>query len=58
MTFEAMSHNLTYLQPTIDPQPTQKMSATVCNPVIMCRSSVSPGETFTLSKNTSFKIQL
>jgi len=53
--FEALPHNLTYFQPTIDPQPTQKMSATVCNPVIIGLSSVSPRETFTLSKNTKFQ---
>lgn len=51
--FEAVLHNLTYCQPTIDPQPTQKMSATVCNPVIICLSSISPIETFTLTKNKS-----
>ena len=51
--FEALTHNLTYFQPTIDPQPTQKMSATVCNPVIIGLSSISPIETFTLPKNKS-----
>lgn len=43
--------NLTYFHPTIDPQPTQKMSATVCNPVIINLSSFTPKETLTLSNN-------
>jgi hypothetical protein len=48
---EEKTHNapsLTYVQPTCDPQPTQKMSATVCIPVIICLSSDSPIETFAL----------
>lgn len=48
MTILFMPHNLTYFHPTIDPHPTQKMSATVCNPVIIILSSLSPEVTFTL----------
>lgn len=44
-----LSLNLTYFHPTIDPHPTQKMSATVCIPVIIFLSSFTPTETFTLS---------
>lgn len=39
---------LTYFHPTFDPHPTQKMSATVCSPVIIILSSLSPTVTFTL----------
>lgn len=39
---------LTYFQPTIDPQRTQYMSATVCIPVVIILSSFSPNDTFTL----------
>lgn len=40
--------DLTYFQPIIEPQPTQNMSTTVCNPVIIIRSSCSPTVTLTL----------
>ena len=43
---------LTYFHPTFDPQQTQKMSATVCIPVIIVLFSISPEVTFTLSKET------
>lgn len=43
---------LTYFHPTIDPQPTQNMSTTVCIPVIIIRSSCSPTLTFTLHPST------
>ena len=49
--FIFLALNLTYVHPTIDPQPTQKMSATVCSPVIIILSSFSPRVMFTLSKN-------
>ena len=52
----ALPRNLTYFQPTINPQPTQKMSATVCNPLVIILSSFSPTETFTLSKNKRFQL--
>lgn len=41
---------LTYFHPTIDPHPTQKISATVCIPVIINLSSILPEETFTLKR--------
>lgn len=41
--------HLTYFHPTIDPHPMQNMSLTVCIPVIIIRSSLSPTVTFTLS---------
>jgi hypothetical protein len=44
--------NLTYFHPTMDPQPTQKISETVCIPVIIMRSSFTPGVTLTL--NTTY----
>ena len=46
--FKSFPFNLTYFQPTIDPHPTQKMSATTCSPVIILLSSFSPTNTFAL----------
>lgn len=47
--FTSMSfESCTYFQPTREPQLTQKMSATVCQPVIMTRCSFSPTVTLTL----------
>lgn len=40
--------DLTYVHPTTDPHLTQKMSATVCNPVIIILSSLTPTVTFAL----------
>lgn len=45
---------LTYFHPTIEPQPTQNISTTVCNPVIIIRSSSSPMVTFTLLCNKMY----
>lgn len=42
------TEDLTYFQPRIEPQPTQNMSTTVCNPVINIRFSSSPTVTLTL----------
>jgi hypothetical protein len=39
---------VTYFHPRMDPQVTQKMSQTVCRPVVIIRSSFSPTFTFTL----------